>query len=491
MSRSMVLYVLCIIMRTAAIVMAPALLIALAQGEYRAATAFAAAMAALLLSSLATYISRPSKKSITAREGFVIVSLSWIIVSLYGCLPFFLSGAIPGFMDSFFETVSGLTTTGATILTDVEALPMSLLYWRSFTHWLGGMGVLVLVLAIVPLSSRTGSTINLLRAESPGPTVDKLVPRMGDSAKILYAIYVGMTSVLVVLLLAGGLSVFESVTTAFGTAGTGGFAVLNDNLASYSPYVQNVITVFMILFGVNFNVYFLLIVRDYVKVLRSSELWTYLGMMGLSIVVIAWNTVGMFSGFQESFHHAALQVASIMTTTGFASVDYNTWPELSKMILVLLMFMGACAGSTGGGIKTARFIILFKSFTRSIRRLARPRSVSVVRVGGAPLDEEVISGTQTYLGAYLLIMGISFLCLAVDNFSFETTTTAVISCLNNIGPGLDLVGPTGNFSEFSTFGKAVLSADMLIGRLEIYPVMMLFLPAVYKRGRSLRADAQW
>lgn len=481
MSRRMVLYVVCIIMRVEAAFLIPALIMALVGQEVAAARALGWTMAAMVLTSFITFLAPPAKKSITAREGFVIVAFSWIVVSVFGCLPFWLSGSIPSFMDSLFESISGFTTTGATILTDVEALPSSLLYWRSFTHWLGGMGVLVLVLAIVPMSSRAGSTINLLRAESPGPVVDKLVPRMGESAQILYAIYIGLTGVQILLLLAGGLSIFESVTTAFGTAGTGGFAVLNDSLASYSPYVQNVITVFMILFGVNFNVFYLLIARDYIKILGNAELWTYLGLMFCSILVIAWNVLPLYTDFGESIHHAALQVASIMTTTGFASVDYNVWPELSKMILVLLMFVGACAGSTGGGIKTARVMILFKSFWRNIRRLSRPRAVTVVRVGGRPVDEEVISNVQGYLGAYVLIMCVSFLLLSIDNMTFASTTTAVIACLNNIGPGLDMVGPTGNYAAFSGFGKAVLSADMLIGRLEIYPVMMLLLPSIYKR----------
>lgn len=480
MSRAMVVYVLCVIMRTEAAVMVPAAIIAIARHEEAAARAFLITIALLAASSLVTYLKRPPKRSIWSREGFVIVALAWIVVSFYGCLPFWLSGEIPHFMDALFETVSGFTTTGATILTDVEALSHSLLYWRSFTHWLGGMGVLVLVLAIVPLSSRSGSTITLLRAESPGPVVDKLVPRMGESAKILYAIYVGMTALQFGLLMAGGLSLFESVTTAFGTAGTGGFAVLNDSLASYTPYVQTVCTVFMILFGVNFNIFYLLITREYARLLKVTELWVYLGIMALSIFVIAWNTLPLFHGVHESLHHAALQVASIMTTTGFASVDFNLWPEFSKMVLVVLMFIGACAGSTGGGIKTARVLILVKSFVRNLRRLARPRSVAVVRMGGRPLDEEVIRGTEGYLGAYIIVLTVSILMLAVDNFSFETTTTAVISCVNNIGPGLDVVGPTGNYAGFSVFGKAVLAADMLIGRLEIYPMLMLFVPANYK-----------
>lgn len=482
MNRRMVVYVLCVMLRVEAAVLVPALLIGFVEHETAASQAILWTIIALLACSCVTQFFKPRDRTISPRSGFFICAMTWVVASFFGCLPFVWSGYIPHFMDAFFETVSGFTTTGATILSDVEALPYSLLYWRSFTHWVGGMGVLVLVMAIIPLASKKGAgTINLLRAESPGPVVDKLVPRISDSSKILYGIYIVLTVMQILLLLAGGMSAFEAVTTAFGTAGTGGFGVLNTSLASYSPYLQNVTTVFMALFGINFNVFYLLIMRDFSKLLRNSELWTYLGLMFASIFVIASNTLPFFHGdYGESFQQASFQVASIMTTTGFATVDFNLWPELSRMILVMLMFVGASAGSTGGGLKTARVVILAKSLMRDMKRLARPRSVSVVRVSGQRVDEDVIRATQGYLAAYLFIIMISMLVVAVDNFSFETTFTSVVSCMNNIGPGLDLVGPTGNYGMFSDLAKGVLTADMLIGRLELYPMLLLFMPSAYR-----------
>lgn len=480
MNRRMVLYVLCLIMRVEAILLAPPLIIAFAQCEEMAAFGFLIAIAALLGASLLTLLKKPRKKVFYAREGFIIVALAWFVVSVFGALPFWISGAIPNFIDSLFETVSGFTTTGASILTNVEAMPMSLLYWRSFTHWLGGMGVLVFVLAIMPLAKNSGNTMHILRAESPGPQVDKLVPRMHNSAKILYAIYVGMTLLQIVLLLAGGMPLFESVTTAFGTAGTGGFSVLNDSMASFSPYLQSVVTVFMILFGVNFNIFFLLIMREYYKILRNEELWVYIGLLLGSILLITFNVLPMFASIGESFHHAAFQVASIMTTTGFATVDFNTWPQLSRTILVILMVLGACAGSTGGGIKTARVVLLGKAFVRDVRKLLRPRSVALIKMNDRTVEEDTVRGVHSYLTAYILIALISVLLISINNFSMETTVTSVVACMNNIGPGLDLVGPMGNYAAFSGFSKLVLSADMLIGRLEIFPMLMLLVPATWK-----------
>lgn len=480
MNRRMVLYVLCLIMRVEAILLAPPLIIAFAQREEMAAFGFLIAIAALLGASLLTLLKKPRKKVFYAREGFIIVALAWFVVSVFGALPFWISGAIPNFIDSLFETVSGFTTTGASILTNVEAMPMSLLYWRSFTHWLGGMGVLVFVLAIMPLAKNSGNTMHILRAESPGPQVDKLVPRMHNSAKILYAIYVGMTLLQIVLLLAGGMPLFESVTTAFGTAGTGGFSVLNDSMTSFSPYLQSVVTVFMILFGVNFNIFFLLIMREYYKILRNEELWVYIGLLLGSILLITFNVLPMFASIGESFHHAAFQVASIMTTTGFATVDFNTWPQLSRTILVILMVLGACAGSTGGGIKTARVVLLGKAFVRDVRKLLRPRSVALIKMNDRTVEEDTVRGVHSYLTAYILIALISVLLISINNFSMETTVTSVVACMNNIGPGLDLVGPMGNYAAFSGFSKLVLSADMLIGRLEIFPMLMLLVPATWK-----------
>ncbi len=481
MNRRMILYVTCIIMRIEALLMVPPIIIALVQNEYNAVYGFLVSIALLLGISLLSVIKRPTKRTFYAREGFIIVGMTWIIVSLFGALPFFFSGAIPSFVDSFFETVSGFTTTGASILTDIEVLPMSILYWRSFTHWLGGMGVLVFVLAIVPLSKNAGHSMHILRAESPGPQVDKLVSRMHNTAKILYGIYIGLTGLQFILLLAGGMSAFESITTAFGTAGTGGFAVLNDSLASYSPYLQSVVTVFMILFGINFNIFFLIMMRKFTKVLRNQELWLYLGLMFTSILIITFNVVPMFSSLAESFHHSAFQVASIMTTTGFATVDFNLWPQISRTLLVVLMALGACAGSTGGGFKTARVLILAKSFARDIKRLLRPRSVALVKIDNQTIEEETINSTKSYLVAYMFIAIISVILISIDNFSFETNVTAVIATMNNIGPGLDLVGPTGNYAAFSDFSKLVLSANMLIGRLELFPMLMLFAPATWKK----------
>ncbi|WP_066688368.1 TrkH family potassium uptake protein [Christensenella intestinihominis] len=480
MNRRMVLYVLCFIMRVEAVLLVPPLIIALVQHEEMAAFGFLVAIAALLGASLLTLLKKPRKKVFYAREGFIIVALAWFVVSVFGALPFWASGAIPNFIDSLFETVSGFTTTGASILTNVEAMPMSLLYWRSFTHWLGGMGVLVFVLAIMPLAKNSGNTMHILRAESPGPQVDKLVPRMHNSAKILYAIYVGMTLLQIVLLLAGGMPLFESVTTAFGTAGTGGFSVLNDSMASFSPYLQSVVTVFMILFGINFNIFFLIIMREYYKILRNEELWVYLGLLLGSILVITINVLPMFASVGESLHHAAFQVASIMTTTGFATVDFNMWPQLSRTILVILMVLGACAGSTGGGIKTARVVLLGKAFVRDVRKLLRPRSVALIKMNDRTVEEDTVRGVHSYLTAYILIALVSVLLISINNFSLETTVTSVVACMNNIGPGLDLVGPMGNYAAFSGFSKLVLSADMLIGRLEIFPMLMLLVPATWK-----------
>lgn len=480
MNRRMILYVLCILLRLEAVCMLPALIMAVVLGERSSAWGFFATMVLCGGTSLLTELRRPRSQDIMARDGFLIVAFSWLLASLFGCLPFYFSRAIPGFTDCIFETVSGFTTTGASILTDIEAMPRSLLYWRSFTHWLGGMGVLVLILAIIPASRNAGG-MHILRAESPGPQVDKLVPRLGDSAKILYIIYIALTGLQIILLLAGGMSVFESFTVSFGTAGTGGFAVLNDSMVSYSPYLQNVVTVFMLIFGVNFNIFYLLIVREFHKVLHSTEIWVYLIMFAASVAIITINVWPQFHTAGETVQQVAFQVASVMTTTGFATVDFNQWPELSKMILLLLMVCGASAGSTGGGIKTARLIIMAKSFHRDLLRIIRPRSVVLVRMDGHTVDEDTIRATQGYMVAYVLIGAASVLLVSANNFSFETTVTAVIACLNDIGPGFDMVGPMGNYAAFSSFSKWVLSADMLVGRLELFPILMLFFPSAYRR----------
>ncbi len=360
---------------------------------------------------------------------------------------------------------------------------MGLLYWRSFTHWLGGMGVLVFLLAVVPMGKGKNSLLYVMRAESPGPQVDKLVPKLQNSAKILYAIYIALTLIQTILLLIGGMPFFDSITTAFGTAGTGGFGIKGDSLAGYSHYLQGVCTVFMALFGINFSVFYLLLLRQFSRVLHNQELWTYLGVMIGSAGLIAWNILPQFGGnVWEALHHAAFQVSSIMTTTGFATVDFNQWPTLSKTLLVVLMVLGACAGSTGGGIKVARAVVLTKAGHRNIKRMLRPRSVAQVHIDGQLASEDMIQNAYSYLSAYCAIILLSMLLIAIDGFSLETNITAVLACLNNIGPGLDMVGPTGNFSHFSGFSKLVLSFDMLVGRLEIFPMLLLFVPSAWRKS---------
>lgn len=416
------------------------------------------------------------------REGFATVGLIWIVTCLAGSLPFVFSGCFPSFVDCIFEASSGFTTTGATILPVVEVLPYGVQFWRCFTHWLGGMGVLVFLLAIVPMTRGSGASLHLLRAESPGPQVGKLVPKMHQTAKILYGIYVALTLFQIVLLLAGGMPLFDAVTTAFGTAGTGGFAVKNDSMAGYSFYLQTVVTVFMAVFGINFNIFYLLLIREFAKAFFNEELRVYLGIMLGSIALVTVNISHLYPSVREALHHAAFQVSSIMTTTGFATADFNLWPEFSRSLLVLLMVLGACAGSTGGGIKTARLIILFKSVRNEVWKMLHPRSVKLARMDGSILDEGTLYGVNAYMAVYCIIVAVSALLVSFDNFSFETNVTAVFACLNNIGPGLGLVGPMGNYSAFSDFSKLVLTANMLIGRLEIFPILALLMPTTWRRG---------
>ena len=402
------------------------------------------------------------------------MGLSWIAMSLLGCLPFWLSGEIPHFMDAFFEIVSGFTTTGSSILSDVESLSKGLLYWRSFSHWLGGMGVLVFLLAIIPASgSDKGFTMHLLRAESPGPDVGKLVPKMRQTAMILYLIYITLTILNIVFLLIGGMSLFESVCTAFGTAGTGGFGIKNDSIASYSPYIQNVCTVFMLLFGINFSCYYLLLLRQIGGIFKDEELRLYIGIAVITAALIALNIRQLYASWEETIRHAAFQVSSIMTTTGFATTDFDLWPAFSKGLLLMLMVVGACAGSTGGGLKCSRVLLLFKSLRCNIRQVLNPRKVQVIRNNGKVVDEKIVTNNNAYLAAYVIIIIISYLLISLDGFSIGTNLSAVLACFNNIGPGFEAVGPTCNFSAFSDFSKFVLILDMLAGRLEIFPILVL------------------
>lgn len=482
MNHRMILRLICYILRVEALCMLPAAAISLYKQEWSAFYALCGTIVLASALSLSTFVFTPHTKEIGAQEGFISVALCWVAVSMIGALPFCVSGAIPNYIDCIFETVSGFTTTGASILTNVEALPKGLIYWRSFTHWLGGMGVLVFLLAVVPMGKGKNSLLHVMRAESPGPQVDKLVPKLQSSAKILYAIYIVMTLIQIVFLLAGGMPLFDSLCTAFGTAGTGGFGIKNDSMAGYSYYLQTVCTVFMALFGINFSIFYLILLRQFSRAVCNQELLLYLGVMAGSIALITWNILPQSEGLYDAFHHAAFQVSSIMTTTGFSTVDFNLWPAFSKMLILALMIFGACAGSTGGGIKMARALIVFKSSRRSVKRMLKPRSVSVVHMDGSLVNEDVIQNTYSYLAVYALMALVSMLLISIDEFSVETNISAVLSCINNIGPGLDAVGPMSNFSQFSGFSKLVLSFNMLAGRLEMFPMLIIFLPAAWKKN---------
>lgn len=422
---------------------------------------------------------KPSNTIFYAREGFVSVAMSWIVLSFFGALPFYMSGEIPRFEDALFEVISGFTTTGASILPDVEALSKCTLMWRSFTHWIGGMGVLVFILAVLPLAG--GYNIHIMRAESPGPSVGKLVPKVKTTAKILYLIYFSMTVIQILLLLFGGMHWFDALAIGFGTAGTGGFGVLNDSLGSYTTYQQAVTTIFMILFGINFNIYYLFLIKKPKDALHSEEVRFYLGIILASILLIAWNTKDMFANILQALHHGAFQVASIITTTGFSTVDFDLWPSFSKTILVCLMFVGACAGSTGGGIKVSRIAIAFKTVKKELSFLIHPRSIKVLKFEGKTIEHTVLRSINTYLIAYILIFVGSILLISLNNFDPVTNFTAVVATLNNIGPGLSQVGPTCNFSMFGAGAKIVLMFDMLAGRLELFPMLLLFSPRTWMK----------
>lgn len=461
------------ILMVEAVFMVPAMLISLWEREFDAVWAFMWSLGAILVVSGGLMLAcKGSQKIFYAKEGLACVGLSWIAMSLLGCLPFFLSGAIPSYIDALFEIVSGFTTTGASILPAVEDVPKGILYWRSFSHWLGGMGVLVFLLAISS-SGGNGFTMHLLRAESPGPNVGKLVPKMKKTARILYLIYILITVLDVIFLLLGGMSMFEAVCTAFGTVGTGGFGVKNDSIAGYSPYIQNVCTVFMMLCGVNFSCYYLLLLRQFKSVFRDEELRLYLGVAAGSVLLIVLNLRGFYDTLGETVRHAAFQVATIMTTTGFATTDYELWPGFSKTILLCLMILGASAGSTGGGFKCGRALLVAKSLHRSVRQVVHPQKVEVVRLNGHVVDEKVLQNTNAYLAAYAIMTLLSFLLISVDGFSITTNLSAVLACFNNIGPGFDAVGPTCNYAAYSNFSKLVLTWDMLAGRLEIFPILIL------------------
>lgn len=465
-----------------AVFMLPALVISLCCGESAVSCAFAISIGIIVAAAiLLSLLCRHAAKGFYAKEGMVCVGVSWIVMSLLGCLPFFLSREIPSFIDAFFEIVSGFTTTGASILPQVENLSKGILYWRSFSHWLGGMGVLVFLLAVTTISKDSrGYTMHLLRAESPGPNVGKLVPRMKQTATILYLLYIVLTIINFLFLLLGKMPVFDALCTAFGTAGTGGFGVKNDSMASYSPYIQNVCTVFMLLFGVNFSCYYMLLIRQFKSVWKDEELRLYLGIVLASIILIAWNIRGSYATMGETVRHAAFQVSSIISTTGFSSTDFDLWPNFSRAIVLFLMFVGASAGSTGGGFKCGRLLFLLKNLHRSVRQTLDPRKVQVARNNTQVINEKVLQNVNVYLGFYVILLLASFLLVSLDNFSVTTNLSAVMSCFNNIGPGLAGVGPTCNYAGYSVLSKLVLIFDMLAGRLEIFPILLLFSRSTWK-----------
>ncbi|MBQ7975728.1 MAG: TrkH family potassium uptake protein [Clostridia bacterium] len=443
------------------------------------ATVFLGCSVILAVAGLITRLIPVKNKTLFAKDGLMIVSLSWILMSAAGAVPFVVSGTIPSYVDALFETVSGFTTTGASILSDVEALPKCMLFWRSFTHWIGGMGVLVFLVAMLPISG--GSNVHLMRAESTGPAVSKLVPKVKSTAKILYAIYTGITIIQVVLLLLGDMSLFDALTTAFGTVGTGGFGVKNDSLAGYSPYIQNVTTIFMTLCGINFTLYYLLLIRHFKDVWRSTELRVYIGILAVSAILICINILPQYGSIGEAFRHSAFQVSSIMTTTGYSTTDFNQWPEFSKTILVIIMFVGACAGSTGGGMKVSRIIILLKGIVKELKLAAHPKSVHKTTMDGRMIEHETVRVVNAYAVAFAAIYVLSLLLISLNNQSFTTNFTAVAATINNIGPGLDAVGPISNYGIFSDFSKLVLTFDMLVGRLEIFPILILLSPYTWRK----------
>ena len=436
---------------------------------------------------LLLYAVRPQTKTIYAREGFIIVALSWILLSCCGALPFLISGRIPRFVDAFFETVSGFTTTGATILRVVEPLGYALLFWRSFTHWVGGMGVLVFCLVIVPMGGTR--SIHIMRAEVPGPTKNKLVPKLRSTARILYGIYFGMTAIEVILLCAGGMPLYDSLINSFGSAGTGGFSCKTLSIAAYnSPYAEMVISVFMLMFGVNFNLYYLILIKRGREAFKSEELRTYLAIVAFSVITIALNIRGEYADYVQAFRFSFFQVSSIITTTGFSTTDFNLWPQYSRMLLVLLMFIGACASSTGGGIKVSRILLLSRMAKQGLRRMVHPHAVTIVQMDGKSVDSAVLYSSSVYLVLYVIIAAASTLILSADNFSFETNFSAMAACFNNVGPGLDIVGAAGNYGDFSPISKLVLSFDMLAGRLEIFPLLILFSPDAWKKRNCVQSS---
>ena len=489
MNYKMVAFVLGRIFCIEAVLMLFPMLCAACYGEWYLLPAFLLPAVLLAVLGLAASLRTPKNTTIFARDGLAIVALVWVLMSAFGALPFVISGEIPSFIDAFFETVSGFTTTGSTILTDVEALSHGTLFWRSFAHWVGGMGVLVLAMAVLPMTD--GRAMHLMRAEVPGPTVGKISSKLSDSAKILYAIYFAMTLAEVILLCAGGMPLFDSLIHAFGTAGTGGFSNKGLSVGAYNnPYFEIVIGVFMLLFGINFNLYYFLLLRRFRDAFCSEEMLTYLGIVAFSTVTITLNILHLYDGVGTALRTAFFQVSSIITTTGYASTDFNLWPTYARTVICILTFIGACAGSTAGGLKISRIIIFFKAAKQDLNKMLHTHAVTTVRFEGKPLDEKVLRGVHNYFNIYMLLLAVSVLLISLDGFDLVTTFTSVLTCFNNVGPGLEVVGPMGNFAGFSAPAKLLLSFDMLAGRLELYPMLALFSPRLWQKRISSFKEAR-
>ena len=446
-------------------------------GEWPFVIYYIACAAAYMIAGFLISMKKPKNMTVFIKDGCVATALSWLVLSIAGCIPFMLTKEIPSFTDAVFETASGFTTTGASILTNVEAMSHTSLMWRSLTHWIGGMGVLVFLLAVVPMTG--GSNMNLMRAESPGPTVGKIVPKVRSTAKMLYLIYLALTVAEIIILIVCGMPFFDSVCSAFGTAGTGGFGVRNDSFASYAPHLQWIVTIFMLIFGMNFNFYYYFTTKQVNKAFKMSEVKVYLAIAAISTGIICFSIYSMYGSFGESLRHSMFQVATAMTTTGFATTDFDLWPALAKFVLVSLMFIGACASSTGGGIKVSRFQIMFKTIKREIESYIHPKTVKKIHLDGKTIDADVEHSVALYFFIYLVIFVGSMLIVAFEGHDLVTIFTSVTATLNNIGPGLALVGPTQNYAFFSDLSKWVLIFDMLAGRLELIPILVFLNPFTY------------
>lgn len=479
MNFGIVFYIISWILRFEAAFLLLPCIVGLCYGEFRASLSFLGTALLCFLVGSILGLKKNKRTQLYTRDGFLIVALSWIVISLFGCIPFILSGDIPNFTDALFETISGFTTTGASILSDVESLSKAGLFWRSFTHWVGGMGVFVFVMAILPLMG--GSTMNLMKAESTGPAVSKLLPKVRDTAKVLYGIYIGITVIEVILLVCCKVSLFDALTTTFGTVGTGGFGIYNSSMGGFSPIVQNIVAIFMVLSGINFVVYFCLLSRQLKEIFHIEEVRVYLLLILAAFLLITWDIRSLYPTLEEASRHSFFQISSIITTTGYATTDFDLWPQFSKTILLILMFTGACSGSTAGGIKITRIILMWKTISKELLTMIHPRMVKKIKMDNRVVPHEVIRSTNVYIAIYAFMLLSSVLLISLDGFGFTTNFTAVVATLNNIGPGFELVGPTQNFGIFSTFSKYILMFDMLAGRLELFPLLILFVPACWKK----------